>query len=96
MTKSAVPRTTSSMPRVTRNEGIFRRVTNSPLNSPISAATTRLIKNATFSDVRPGIEQRPHDDGRKSKQRPDGQIEFSRRHQKRHRQRDETEFDGEG
>ena len=55
MTKSAVPRTTSSMPRVTRNEGIFSRVTNSPLNSPISAATTRLIKNATPSDATPAL-----------------------------------------
>ena len=34
----AVPRTTSSMPSVTRNEGILSRVTNQPLTKPISAA----------------------------------------------------------
>ena len=55
VTNSAVPRTTSSMPSVTRNEGILRRVTNSPLMSPISAATTRLITNATPSEVRPAL-----------------------------------------
>ncbi len=31
------------------------RVTNSPLTSPISAATTRLIKNARPSEVRPAL-----------------------------------------
>jgi hypothetical protein len=43
------------MPRVTRKDGILSRVTNSPLNSPISAAITRLITNATPSDVRPAL-----------------------------------------
>src|SRR5437660_310278 len=52
---SAVPRTTSSMPSVTRNEGIFSRVTNRPLIKPIRAATTRATTKATASEVRPPL-----------------------------------------
>ena len=50
---SAVPRTTSSMPSVTRKDGIFSRVTNQPLTSPISAATTSATTKPTSSEVTP-------------------------------------------
>ena len=49
--KSAVPRTTSSMPSVTRNDGIFSRVTKRPLTSPIAAATSIATRNAAGSGM---------------------------------------------
>ena len=44
----------------------------------------------------PGVVKRPHENGREAEQRADREIEFAGRHQKRHRERDEPEFDREG
>ena len=96
VTNSAVPRTTSSMPSVTRNEGIFSRVTNKPLTSPISAATTRQMTKATLERRRAAVEQRPHQHRREAEQRADREIELARGHQQRHGERDEAELDREG
>ena len=53
VTNRAVPRTTSSMPSVTRKEGIFNCVTNQPLTSPMKAATSKATMKPTSSEVRP-------------------------------------------
>src|SRR4029079_3842873 len=53
VTKSAVPRTTSSMPSVTRKDGILSCVTNQPLTSTMKAATSSAATKATSSEVRP-------------------------------------------
>ena len=92
---SAVPRTTSSMPSVTRKDGIFSRVTNQPLTRPINAATAIAIANAVSERDEAGVEQRPHQHRRKAEQRSDREIEFAGRHQQRHRQGDEAELDRE-
>ena len=68
--KSAVPRTTSSMPSVTRKEGIFSRVTNSPLTSPMSAAPISASANATSSEVTPALNSVHISTGEKPKSEP--------------------------
>ena len=93
---SAVPRTTSSMPSVTRKDGILSRVTNRPLTRPISAATTSATTKADLQRGDAAVEQRPHQHRREAEQRADREVEFARRHQQRHRQRDQAELDGEG
>ena len=55
MTNSAVPRTTSSMPSVTRNDGILSRVTNRPFTSPISAAMTMATRKPSSSGMIPWL-----------------------------------------
>src|SRR6478672_1177415 len=51
--KSALPRTTSSMPSVTRKDGILSCVTNQPLTRPIRAATTSAATKPISSEVTP-------------------------------------------
>src|SRR5882757_6104724 len=53
VTNSAVPRTTKSMPSVTRKDGILSWVTNQPLTSPMKAATTSATSRPVSSEVRP-------------------------------------------
>ena len=50
---SAVPRTTSSMPSVTRNEGILSLVTNQPLTKPMKAAASSVARKASSSGRAP-------------------------------------------
>ena len=96
MTNSAVPRTTSSMPSVTRKDGILSCVTNQPLTSPMKAATSKRDDEADLQRGDAAVEQRPHQHRREAEQRADREVEFARRHQQRHRQRDQAELDGEG
>ena len=84
------------MPRVTRKDGIFSRVTNSPLNNPISAATTRLIRNATPSDVRPALNSVHMTTGANPNSEPTERSNSPAVIKQRHRQRDEPELDREG
>src|SRR5215204_3273886 len=66
----AVPRTTSSMPSVTRNDGILSRVTNRPLTRPIKAATASATMNAVSSDVTPLLNKVHINTGVKPKSEP--------------------------
>ena len=94
--KSAVPRTTSSMPRVTRNEGIFSRVTKRPLKRPIAGRDQHGDEEGRRQRHDAGVEERPHQHRREAEDRADREVELARRHQERHRERDQAELDGEG
>src|SRR5215207_4838249 len=68
--KSAVPRTTSSMPSVTRKDGIFSFVTNQPLTRPMKAATTSATTKPTSSEVTPALKSVHISTGEKPKTEP--------------------------
>ena len=93
---SAVPRTTSSMPSVTRNDVIFSRVTNQPLTSPITAAIANAATKATFSEVAPLLNSVHISTGEKPNTEPTDRSNSPERHQQRHRQRDQPQLDREG
>ncbi len=51
----ALPRTTRSIPNVTKNEGILSWVTNQPLNRPMNTAARIANKKPSSSDVTPSL-----------------------------------------
>ncbi len=58
------------MPSVTRNEGIFSRVTNKPLTRPMRTAVTIAITKATPSEATPALKSVHISTGEKPKTEP--------------------------
>ena len=91
---SAVPRTTSSMPSVTRKEGIFSLVTNQPLTKPMKAAASSVAKGQlqrqapVLNSVHIRTAEKPNTEPT--------EVELAGGHQQRHRQGDQAELDREG
>ncbi len=91
----ATPRTTSSMPRVTRNEGMRRRVVKRPLTRPMSTAMPRAMRKPTSSGGDALVEDEPHDHGREAEDGADREVELAGGHEQRHGQRDHAQLRGE-
>ena len=70
MSQRALPRTTSSMPSVTRNDGIPSRVTKTPFTKPMQSATPIAIRNAGNSDMVPALNSAHITTGAKPKTEP--------------------------